>query len=236
MLTFHRWTAHGFSLIELLVVISIIALLVALLLPALSAARDASRQSVCLSNVRQIGVGLAAYTEDHKSVLPWARSFNQVLAQTGANSLGIVNRLANDDYVRTGLNENRSRQGVFFCPMDTTTNMQGSPNTPSYSSYKGIDGMGWSVSNGLVGTRLDLIQAKMPLKIEYHEENPGPPYWIEGIKVRWAFPYDRVAWRTPHRRAVRSLLYGDFHAEAGHVAWRDPEYYPPYEFYHPKVR
>ena len=55
----------GFTLIELLVVISIIALLIAILLPTLESARDAARKSVCLSNLRQVGIGLHVYATDH---------------------------------------------------------------------------------------------------------------------------------------------------------------------------
>lgn len=50
----------GFSLIELLVVVSIISLLMAMLLPALNSARESSRQTVCASNLRQFGTGIAA--------------------------------------------------------------------------------------------------------------------------------------------------------------------------------
>ena len=58
----------GFTLIELLVVVAIIALLVAILLP--SRARDAGRLAVCLSNLRQLGLGFAVYAEDHRNRLP----------------------------------------------------------------------------------------------------------------------------------------------------------------------
>lgn len=64
-----RTRIAGFTLIELLVVISIVALLIALLLPALGAARDAARDVACSSNMRQIGIAVAAYETD-EGVLP----------------------------------------------------------------------------------------------------------------------------------------------------------------------
>lgn len=60
----------GFTLVELLVVISIIALLIGVLLPALTAARMSARTSACLSNVRQIGVATMAYGADNKGYFP----------------------------------------------------------------------------------------------------------------------------------------------------------------------
>lgn len=60
---------RAFTLIELLVVISIIALLIAILLPALGSARASARAIQCASNLRQMGVGVAAYHID-SSVYP----------------------------------------------------------------------------------------------------------------------------------------------------------------------
>ena len=60
---------RAFSLVELLVVISIIALLIALLLPALANAREAALASACLSNQRQIGLTLTAYAADFRARL-----------------------------------------------------------------------------------------------------------------------------------------------------------------------
>ncbi|HOA74207.1 MAG TPA: prepilin-type N-terminal cleavage/methylation domain-containing protein [Phycisphaerae bacterium] len=61
--------ARGFTLIEVLVVVAIIVLLVSILLPSLSTARKRARGSVCLSNMRQLGVASHMYANVWKGVL-----------------------------------------------------------------------------------------------------------------------------------------------------------------------
>lgn len=54
----------GFTLVELLVVVAMIAMLAALLLPALSTAREKGKSAVCQSNLKQLGIAFAMYWND----------------------------------------------------------------------------------------------------------------------------------------------------------------------------
>jgi prepilin-type N-terminal cleavage/methylation domain-containing protein/prepilin-type processing-associated H-X9-DG protein len=60
----------AFTLIELLVVIAIIAILAAILFPVFAQAREKSRQAVCLSNTKQMGLGISLYAQDYDDRLP----------------------------------------------------------------------------------------------------------------------------------------------------------------------
>lgn len=64
--------SRGFSLVELLVVIGIIAVMIALLLPALNAARAAAKEVVCLSNLRSIGQASLMHAIEHRQHFPIA--------------------------------------------------------------------------------------------------------------------------------------------------------------------
>jgi len=67
----HRHSrCRGFTLVELLVVISIIGLLIGLSVPALSKARENARRTKCLSNVRQLRIALQMYADSHDGRVP----------------------------------------------------------------------------------------------------------------------------------------------------------------------
>ncbi|MCH8052743.1 MAG: prepilin-type N-terminal cleavage/methylation domain-containing protein, partial [Planctomycetes bacterium] len=79
----HRFS--GFTLVELLVVIGIIALLISILLPSLARAREQSRMTKCVSNQREIGKGAAVFQNDHKDRLQLVAS-QRVVGGTGGQS------------------------------------------------------------------------------------------------------------------------------------------------------
>ncbi|GJQ59647.1 MAG: type II secretion system protein [Candidatus Scalindua sp. AMX11] len=94
----HHKTIKGFTLIELLVVVAIIGILAAILLPALSKAREASRKTQCVSNLKQIGMGLIMYANENEEIFP-----------TGTDAMTDLNLLY-PEYVK--------ERKVFRCPSD----------------------------------------------------------------------------------------------------------------------
>ncbi len=66
----YRCNSPGFTLVELLAVIGIIAVLIGLMMPVLAKARSHANRTVCLSNIRQLGTGILMYCNDNDGYFP----------------------------------------------------------------------------------------------------------------------------------------------------------------------
>lgn len=76
--------SRAFTLVELLVVISVIALLMAILLPALGRARAAANRTYCAANLRQIGVAMRAYLDDNRDIFPICCAYPWYITNTSS--------------------------------------------------------------------------------------------------------------------------------------------------------
>ena len=83
---------HGFTIFELLAVITVLAVLLTLVLPALMHARETAKRAVCAGNVRHIGVALRLYAVDFKSIFPTSTMNLSAASRTGAAWWGLLGR------------------------------------------------------------------------------------------------------------------------------------------------
>jgi prepilin-type N-terminal cleavage/methylation domain-containing protein len=105
---------HAFTLIELLVVIAIIAILAAILFPVFARAKEAAKQTACISNARQIGIANSMYLQDYDGGFPIFYAYNSVPSAGKPGHKGVeVQLIPYVDKSSSGLSQ------LFKCPMDS---------------------------------------------------------------------------------------------------------------------
>jgi prepilin-type N-terminal cleavage/methylation domain-containing protein/prepilin-type processing-associated H-X9-DG protein len=122
-----RHARKAFTLIELLVVIAIIAILAAILFPVFAQAREKARQTACLSNLKQIGLGMMMYAQDYDEVLPMAQSYGPYNAALPSLTSPYVQRVQQYGAVPSPTN-------IWYCPSDGTARLNGATARQSYAA------------------------------------------------------------------------------------------------------
>jgi prepilin-type N-terminal cleavage/methylation domain-containing protein/prepilin-type processing-associated H-X9-DG protein len=120
---------RGFTLIELLVVIAIIAILAAILFPVFAQAREKARQTACVSNEKQMALGVLQYIQDYDEIYPMSQEgfyTNPPGIDTWANTWVVQIQ----PYVKS--------YDVFRCPDDSVSTAVPGGNGPGCGGWEGI--------------------------------------------------------------------------------------------------
>jgi prepilin-type N-terminal cleavage/methylation domain-containing protein len=199
---------RGFTLIELLVVISIIGVLVGILLPALGNARETSRRTKCLTNLKGMGVTFQLYMNDNQEILPLVRPLHD--PDIEPNDPSLLDVLAH--YTDAGIPiADPDFPGSFLvpdpwkCPSDRSSDDAASGFDPLYrrfgTSYEYFPG------NLMLGVEIFLgvksEQAQVAVSNAFRNDRTWPV-------LRDYSDWHQLRVGGPARNAV---YYGDWHAD-----------------------
>lgn len=216
----------GFTLIELLVVIAIIAILAAILFPVFGRARENARRSSCQSNLKQIGLGIAQYTQDYDEKMPYILPDPEKVGPPGKF---VSEYIVWGDVVQPYV---KSMQ-IFTCPSNSLPKPVPAPSgspLPTISDsnfhyvptvYKDIEGM-WiefiNFGGGAAPTALAAIDSPSETLSIGERKPAGSPY---GYVV--TSPSNGGAFTTMGKPSDLHLDGGNWLFGDGHVKWMRPE-------------
>lgn len=188
----------AFTLIELLTVIAIIGILAAILIPVTGKVRSSARFAKCSSNIRQIGMAMLRYADEHKNTFP---------AGWGGNTIGSWSTaLVNQKYLpRIGTDNS-----VFVCPDDPNSSTVAAPKLPR-SYVLCVPAMAPVNTN----TPVSLFKVRSPSRTFMITEWHWSGQDLLGLDGAWA-GYDIVVSPNDlktvgHREGVRNFVYVDGH-------------------------
>jgi len=221
---------RGFTLVEILVVIGIIAVLVAILLPSLRKARQAAQRAACVSNLRQFGIAIYNYSFDNKGRLPntifvYGGRYPNV-AWVNDTGIGEFSYEGIARYVKGADINKKIVLGIWWCPATGPREAIDS----SWSDY-GYMHMGYSyfAQCGDCATRPDqLVDRRLKAErvlmadILYRWWVTGGWRFNHGVQGIFSNDHAIAPPTGPPKLGGANVMYGD-----GHVAWKGREEYDP---------